>query len=81
MECGYAGFWVLFVYLGMGYGSAGCKIEAVCGWRRVPRFTLEDVELVGIRSLCKGLTNLCRGWIVRAVSGGFMMGFLRVGFL
>jgi len=36
LGCGYGGFWVFLVYLGMGYGSVGCKIEAVCGWGRVP---------------------------------------------
>ena len=34
----------------------GCKIEAMCGWGLIPRFALEDVELVGVRSLYEGLT-------------------------
>jgi hypothetical protein len=59
--CGYGGFWVFIVYLGMGYGSVGCKIEAVCGWGRAPYFTLEDVELVGTRSLYVGLTCFTSG--------------------
>jgi hypothetical protein len=29
-------------------GSAGCKVDAMRGWKWVPCFTLEDVELVGV---------------------------------
>ena len=29
--CGYVGFWVYLVYLGMGYVSVCCKVEAMCG--------------------------------------------------
>ena len=53
---GYRGFRVCLVYSGMGYGSVGCKIEAVCGWGWIPRLALDDVELVGVRSLYEGLT-------------------------
>ena len=61
MGCGCGGFWVFFVYLGMGYGSVGCRIEVVCGRGRVPRFTLKDVKLVGVRSLYAGLTYFALG--------------------
>ena len=44
--CGYVGYWVCLVYLGMGYGIFGCRIEAMCGWGWVPRFALKFVELV-----------------------------------
>ncbi len=39
---------------------------------------LEDVELVGVRSLCEDLTCFMSGWVVRDVNGACMMGFLRV---
>ena len=54
--CRCGGYWIFLVYMGMGYGGVGCKIEAVCGRGRVLRFTLEDVELVEVRSLYAGLT-------------------------
>ena len=56
MGCGYGGFRVCLVYLGMRYGVVGCKIEAMCGCGRIPRFALKDVELIGVRSLYEGLT-------------------------
>ena len=29
---GHRGDWVCLVYLGVEYGSGGCRVEDICGW-------------------------------------------------
>jgi hypothetical protein len=59
--CGYRGFGVFILYLGLRYGGIVYLVDAVCSWGRVPRFTLEDVGMVRIRSLCVGHTFFTSG--------------------
>ena len=54
--CGHGGYWVRLVYLRIGYGIVGCRIEAMCGWGWISRFALEDAEVVGVWPLYEGLT-------------------------
>jgi hypothetical protein len=61
VRCGYGKFWVFIVFLGVRYSSLVYVIKAVCGRGRVPRCTLEDVELVEVRSLCMGHTLFTSG--------------------
>ena len=56
LGCGNGGDWVCLVYLGVWYGIAGCRVEAMCDWGWVPRFALKYIELVGVWSLYMGLT-------------------------
>ena len=57
--------WVWILGLPLLFGDGGwnvwCMIEAVCGWERVPRFTLEDVKFVWIRFLDAGLAFITLG--------------------
>ena len=81
MRCGYGGFCFRLVFVKMGYGGVGCKIEAMYGWGWIPRFALEDVEFMSWLEVCRCvrvLRVLQWRWGVRNVSGGCMMGLLRV---
>jgi hypothetical protein len=51
---GHMGDWVCLSYLRVRYGSVGCRVETMCGWRWVPRVALNYFELVGVFSLDMG---------------------------
>ena len=57
IECMRGRYWAYLVYLRMGYGTVGFRIEAMCGWGWIPRFVLEDVAMVSVWPLYQGLTS------------------------